>query len=272
VRNLNGIGGTAILGGVGNETVGNLGTVTGNVFLGTGTNAFNNLSGGLFNSGASVDLGAGNTLTNSGALSPGGTGAILTTVLTGNFVQTGAGKFLVDIQGANADRVDASGSASVNGKVRPNYTLASLGSSRDWTILTATSPIVDNGIKVGSTPVVQFDVIFPTATQMDLVVDVDFAVSGLNRNETAIANNLTAIFDTGKFTKLDTMLNAIATLPSDGAVANALDQLSPEIYLDTEIATLFSALSFTNSMMTLRRCVAAGLCRLLRAGKPRHFD
>ena len=35
-----------------------------------------------------------------------------------------------------------------------------------------------------------------------------------------------------------------------GELANALDQVSPEIYLDTEIATLFSALAFTNSLMT----------------------
>jgi len=35
-----------------------------------------------------------------------------------------------------------------------------------------------------------------------------------------------------------------------GGLANAFDQLSPEIYLDTEIATLFSALAFTNSLMT----------------------
>jgi uncharacterized protein with beta-barrel porin domain len=191
-----------------------------------------------------------NTLTDAGALSPGGAGSVLTTALTGNFVQTSSGQFLVDIQSANADRVDATGSAAVDGKVRPNYTLESLGSSTQWTILTATSPIVDNGIKAVSTPVVQFDVVFPTDTQMDLVVDVDFAVGGLNRNEAVIANNLTSIFDTGKFAKMDAVLNAIATLPSDRAVANALEQLSPEVYLDTQIATLFSNLAFTNSMMT----------------------
>jgi uncharacterized protein with beta-barrel porin domain len=221
------------------------------VLLGTGVNAFNNLQGGLFESGADVALGGGNTLNNSGMLSPGGAGNILTTALTGNFVQTGSGQFLTDIQGANADRVDASGGATVDGKVVPNYTLASLGSSTQWTILTAASPIVDNGIKAVSTPVVQFDVIFPTATQMDLrLLGVDFAVSGLNRNETAIANNLTAIFDTGNFKQMDAVLNAIATLPTTSAVANALDQLSPEIYLDAEIGMLFAAQSFTNSMMT----------------------
>jgi hypothetical protein len=251
VRNLNGIGGLAILGGTGDETASNFGLVEGNVDLGGGANAFNNLGPGLFTSGTTVNLGAGNTLTNAAALSPGGTGSILTTALTGNFVQVGVGQFLVDLQGANADRVDASGGASVNGKIRPNYTLAGLGSNTQWTVLTATAPIVDNGIKAQSTPVVSFGVDFPTPMQMDLVLEgVDFAVSGLNRNERAIADNLTAIFNTGKFAKMDAVLNAIAFLPSERAIANALDQLSPEIYLDTEIGTLYSALSFTNSLMT----------------------
>jgi hypothetical protein len=74
IANLNGGNSVAIFGRTGNETVNNFGTVTGNVDLGTGTNAFNNLSGGLFNSGTLVDLGGGNLLNNSGALSPGGTG------------------------------------------------------------------------------------------------------------------------------------------------------------------------------------------------------
>jgi hypothetical protein len=251
VRNLDGITGVAIVGGTGSETVDNFGLVTGDVLLGTGINAFNNMQGGLFESGADVAIGAGNTLTNAGLLAPGGIGSVFTTALTGNFVQGSSGQFLVDIQGASADRVDATGSASVNGKVIPNYTLASLGSNTQWTVLTATTPIVDNGIKAVSTPVVTFGVDFPTATQMVLVLEgVDFAVSGLNRNERAIADNLTAIFNTGNFAKMDSALNAIAFLPTTRAVANALAQLSPEVYLDTEIGTLYSALSFSNSLMT----------------------
>ena len=112
-------------------------------------------------------------------------------------------------------------------------------------------PIVDNGIKAVSTPVVQFAVIFPTATQMDLkLLGVDFVVNGLNRNETAIAENFNDVFATGNLKGLNTVMNAIATLPSNGSVARALDQLSPEVYLDTAIAALFSNLAFTNSMMT----------------------
>ena len=44
--------------------------------LGAGTNAFNNRAGGLFNAGATVDLGRANQLTNAGNLSPGGAGVV----------------------------------------------------------------------------------------------------------------------------------------------------------------------------------------------------
>jgi len=249
VRNLSGLGGTAILGGVGPETVNNFGVVTGNVLLGGGTNAFNNMAGGLFNSGTTVDLGVGNLLTNHGTLSPGGAGTILTTALTGDFAQPGS-VFEVNLNGSLADRLDVSGSAALNGLVQPLFTLSGLTSATQRTILTSGTPIVDNGISAVSTPVVQFDLIFPTSTQMDLVLDLDFAVDGLNRNETAIAENLNKVFATGNFGGLDALLTAISVLPTEAAVANALDQLSPEIYLDTEIATLFSSLAFTNSLMT----------------------
>jgi uncharacterized protein with beta-barrel porin domain len=247
-----GLNGVAILSDTGNETVDNYGIVTGDVLLGTGTNAFNNMEGGLFNSGATVNLGDNNVLKNDGTLSPGGKGTVLTTALTGDLAQTGGGEFLVDLHGANADRVNVVGVAELDGKVRANFTLSDIDSAKQWTVLTTdATPITDNGIKAVSTPVVQFDLIFPTATQMDLVLlDVNFAVNGLNRNETAIAKNFNKTFSTGNFASLDAVMNALAFLPAANAVANALDQLSPEIYLDTEIATLFSGLAFTNNLMS----------------------
>ena len=119
-RNLAGVSGTAISGGIGDETVDNYGVVTGNVDLGAGANAFNNMEGGLFNSGTMVNLGAGNFLTNDGTLAPGGVGTVLTTALTGNLIQPGSA-FAVDIDGSVADRVDVSGNASMDGLVsHPN--------------------------------------------------------------------------------------------------------------------------------------------------------
>ncbi len=68
-------------------TVNNAGTVSGNVDLGPGADAFNNMAGATFNSGTLTKLDGGN-LNNAGTLSPGGAGAITATSLNGNLVQT----------------------------------------------------------------------------------------------------------------------------------------------------------------------------------------
>ena len=92
----------------------------GNVTLGSGANAFNNMAGGVFNAGATVNLGAGNTLTNAGTLSPGGAGVIQTTALTGNLVQSATGRLVTDINiaGATSDRINVSGTANLAGAVQ----------------------------------------------------------------------------------------------------------------------------------------------------------
>ena len=188
VQNLDGIGGTAILAGTGNETVNNFGVVTGIVNLGAGTNAFNNMAGGLFNSGATVDVGAGNTLTNHGTLSPGGafSPAGFVTSLTGNFAQPGSA---LEVEssgrrgrparraGRRHHRAGRQGQAAVHA-VGP-------GSFTQWTVLTTNSTVIqNNGIKAVDTGAVDFGLTFPTDMRMDLVLlGVDFAPDGLNKNE-----------------------------------------------------------------------------------------
>ena len=245
------LSGTAIMASTGNEIIDNDGIVTGSVLLGTGLNAFNNLSGGLFNSGADVFLGGGNLLTNSGKLAPAGIGTIGTTALTGDLRQTGSGGFDVDVDMTtnSADLLTASGTADLSGKVEPNILKLQLQSD-PVTILSAAGGIVKNGISVQDTAVVDYTLLFPNSTDMQLAISVDFAPEGLNRNETAIAEHLNSAVSAGGSTSLNPVLFALAGLPSMGSLANALDQLSPEVYLDTEIASLFSNLAFTNSMMT----------------------
>jgi hypothetical protein len=249
IANLTAVTGTAILAGTGDETVDNFGTVTGSVDLGTGSNAFTNHFGGVFNSGPTVNLGAGNVLTNAGTIDPGDPGNVVTTALTGNFVQSSSGVFHVDIDGANADRINVIGTAALTGKVQPN--VISLGSSKQWAILTATGGITNNGITVADTPTIDFSLVFPTGNEMDLVLEaVSFLLQGQNQNEQAIANNLDKIFAAGVPPSMQALIEALAFLPNAGAIAAALDQLSPEVYLDTEIAQLFSQLNFADTLMT----------------------
>jgi hypothetical protein len=115
------LSGLAIEGDTGLNTVNNFGTVTGNVILGSNSNAFNNMAGAVFNAGPIVNLGPGNTLTNSGTLSLlGGAWAVQTTTLTGNLVQTATGRLLTDVNLADAtsDRINVSGTTSLAGAVQ----------------------------------------------------------------------------------------------------------------------------------------------------------
>ena len=131
-------------------------------------------------------------------------------------------------------------------------TVISLGSATEWTILSAAGGATNNGISVIDTASADFELVFPAnGTDMVLtLVSIDFALSGFNQNQQAIADNLNAIFAAGVPPSLQALLDALANLPSESAVAAALDQLSPEIYLDTQIATLFAAQNFTSSLMT----------------------
>jgi hypothetical protein len=108
----------AVRGGSGNDIVNNYNLITGNINLDGGTNAFDNKSTGTFISGSTVNLGGG-TLTNEGNLSPGGVGVEQTTAITGSFVQTSTGTFIVDIDHSSVDLLTITGTANFAGTVTP---------------------------------------------------------------------------------------------------------------------------------------------------------
>ena len=186
------LSGLAIKGDTGNNTVNNFGTVIGNVILGSGTNAFNNMAGGVFNSGATVNLGAGNALTNAGTLSPGGAGVIQTTALSGNLVQTVTGRLFTDINlaGATSDRVNVSGTANLAGAVQVQVVNPAFGAFQQ-TIVSAAGGAPNFGLALLASPALQAQLVFPNAT--DVVVKsagINFVTPGLNNNQTSLGNAL----------------------------------------------------------------------------------
>jgi len=264
------LSGVAILGEVftgppgGNNTVNNFGTVTGSVVLdstrlvdnmilggGGGANTFNNMAGGLFNSGATVSLGAGNTLTNAGTLSPGGVGVIQTTALSGNLVQSATGRLLTDINigGATSDRINVSGTANLAGAVQlqiSNLTLA------PWqqTIVSAAGGTTINGLTLSATsPVLQAQLVYPNAT--DVVVKssgINFLTPDLNSNQTSIANALNgAAFTAGLGGPIFSfLLNGITSLP---AYSLALNQFSGEAATGSQQTTFDAMNLFMGTML-----------------------
>ncbi len=106
------LSGKAIVGSGGNDSIINHGTVAGSVQLGGGINGFLNNPGARFDTGLTIDFGAGNALTNAGILSPGGQGAILSTTLIGNLLQLQSGILEIDIGGFTpglSDFIDITG-------------------------------------------------------------------------------------------------------------------------------------------------------------------
>ncbi|HOC18679.1 MAG TPA: autotransporter domain-containing protein, partial [Vicinamibacterales bacterium] len=113
-----GISGLAVVGGTGNETVDNHGTITGSVNLGGGVNTLTNRAEGLLNAGSSIDVGAGGEFANAGTLSLGGLGRAQTTAVTGNFTQSGTPTWLVDIRHpGTSDTMGIAGRANLAGSV-----------------------------------------------------------------------------------------------------------------------------------------------------------
>jgi uncharacterized protein with beta-barrel porin domain len=243
------LSGVAIVGNTGNNTVNNFGTVIGNVTLGTGTNAFNNMAGGVFNAGATVQLGAGNTLNNAGTFSPGGAGVIQTTALTGNLVQSASGRLLTDINvgGATSDRINVSGTANLAGAVQLQVQNVTAGAWQQ-TILSATGGTTNNALTLLASPALQAQLVFPNAT--DVVVKsagVNFAVAGLNTNQLAVGNALNNAAQGGGFG--GPIFNLLLNTTSATGYGLALNQLSGEAATGTQQTTFDAMNLFMGTML-----------------------
>jgi uncharacterized protein YhjY with autotransporter beta-barrel domain len=152
VTTMSGIAGTSIIGGAGDETVDNFGTVNGSIDLGAGVNAFNNKATGVFNTGSHITIGAGNALTNAGILSSGGVGNIQTTTIAGNLTQSGAPKWLMDL-GANgtSDTLAMTGAAQLGSTVTTlDLNALTMPGSSAYTLATAASGLQNAHFQFGS--------------------------------------------------------------------------------------------------------------------------
>lgn len=240
--------------GAGNDTVTNSGMFTGTFDLGGGLNVFNNVAGGVLNSGATLSVGAGNRLNNAGTVSPGGSGTVDISALTGNLVQTGAGTLAVDVDptARTADRFTVTGTADVDGTVDVTVINPARG-AQSSTILSAAGGVTDSGLALGPTsPALQASLSFPNANDVVLNTSIDFSAGGLNPNQTNIGRTLNTALDSGQgglAPILDALLTGVFTVAD---YRRALDQLSPEAFLNTETATLFSAESSIGDLFSCR--------------------
>ena len=259
------LSGMAIVGSAGNTTVDNYGRVIGDVNLFGGTQVFNNHATGVFETGDFVALGMGVTR-NAGLLSPGGVGEIKHTTVVGGFEQTGTGRYAVDIDFANGGTdyvlvMPGSGPVSLAGLVVPNVVDAG-GPVRQFLILSAADGIIDDGLDVVDTAVVDYSLTFdPGVSGVYLGAVLDFAPRGLNRNQTSIGDYINAAVAADSGLETEDLLG-LRTVADLGA---AYDQLSPEVYGQLQSAGLFAAEQFAGELMSCR--VAGGPNAAIREGE-----
>ncbi|MTD93373.1 autotransporter domain-containing protein [Hyphomicrobium sp. xq] len=262
--------GEAIFGSGTDVRIENFGTVTGNVILfGSNSSYFFNQAGALFNSGEQVMSGF---VVNDGTIAPGGRGSVLTTLMSDFYSQGAGGTYAVDLdpQASNpSDRNDyivASNNAEVAGVVEVSVLSLPVAASETFIILTGMSSLTDNGLSLIASPALHAT-LFTDATNVTLGISVDFTVDSLNPNQRHIAADLNQVFLAGGGGVTPVLLGLLNTGNFD-AYKNALNQLSPEIYSNAEIAALYSSLAFSNSLLSCKvNGTGTGTAAIIREGQ-----
>jgi len=223
---------------------------TGATLTTTGT-----LTGAVTNRGTLNATGTINgAVTNGGVFSTGGSGAIAAVTINGNLVQTADGSLVVDVDRASStnDRVTVTGTADLAGTVDLNLTGADPVGL--FTIVSAGGGVTDSGLALGTmqtftNPLTQVQLVYPNANDVALNFSFNAEAGTFNSNQTNTLTTLNAI-NTGDTGETGPVIQGLFNLGSVEHMRTALNQLSPEIALNTETASLFSAANFTNSLFS----------------------
>src|SRR5579883_397180 len=247
-----GLTGDAIfVNGSGSIAVSNAGTITGNLVMASPNSSFSNETTGLLNAGPTFTLNG--NFTNKGGFAPGGVGGILTTSLTGNFIQTGSGKYLVDVAPSAADKTQVSGSASLAGSVQATFIPGNY-MAKSYKIMSASSisgtfaSLSTINLPAGFSAKLGY-----TTTDVDLLLSLGLASPGsgsgstsaasqpsqfsgivLNRNQFAVATAVDNFFNTNG--TLNAAFTGLVNTPASFLPA-ALSSLSGEINTGAATAT-----------------------------------
>jgi uncharacterized protein YhjY with autotransporter beta-barrel domain len=201
ITTMAGLNGTAVSGISANSYLYNYGLIIGSIDLGTNGNGFNNVSGGLFRSGAYLGIGSGNTFINSGILSVAAPTTIQDTILAGGFLQTSNGSLVVGLASPTAyDALKVSDSASLDGNLGvylANY-LPIKGAQ--FNVLTATN-ILGQFASVSDPLSNNYALALQTVyspTNVDVqVIQASFSSFAHTRNQKAVAKNLNSFSGLG---------------------------------------------------------------------------
>ena len=246
----------------GNDAVESYGTVTGSFDLSAGVNSFTNHVDAAANFGALANAGAGGTVTNFGWMSPGGAGRVMATTNDGSIVQNAEGTYGVDLDlaltpiGDESDVILAGESIDMAGVV--DVTILNAGNAlpgeHETFIARSGAGLTDTATQLVTPP--SAVAVYSLETDIDdmwLAYGIDFAPDGLNRNQNALGEYINAFQLAGGSEPLEPIVETLFFLPGLESYAAALDRLSPEPYIDTELATVLSGVRFGRSLMECPR-------------------
>ncbi|MEP1444203.1 MAG: autotransporter domain-containing protein, partial [Hyphomicrobiales bacterium] len=233
--------------GDGDDDITNTGVFQGTIDLGNGANAALNDVGGVLET-TEVSVGAGNTFTNSGTLSPGGGGDAQTLTIDGNFTQTETGILVIEVGDTsdNSDIIVVNGDAEINGEIQIEVAEVSAG-PQSFDIISATGDIIDNGIEIVAGPGLQVE--FDGIT---LTTQVDFTATDvpLTSNQTNLGNALNGAL-AASIAGFDPIFDSLFdNIIDDASFQGALNNFSGEIHASSQFALnsngLFVGDSITN--------------------------
>lgn len=256
-----GISGLAVAAS-GNLAISNAGLITGNVELIGNNNSFSNETTGTYAAGFTVLVGG--TLTNKGNFAPGGVGAVWTTTLTGNFVQTASGKYLVDVTPTTADKTVVTGSATLGGSVQATFATGSY-IANTYKIMSASSfSGTFSNLSTVNLPTGMSAKLAYTATDVELLLSLGLANNSntntsvgsgqpsqfvgfnLNQNQNNVATSIDNFFNTVGV--LNAAFTNLVNLPA-GSIPAALSGLTGEIGTGAATASSQAMGQFLDTML-----------------------
>lgn len=251
IANSGGVDAFAILSEDNDTLVVNHGTISGNVRLGPWANGFFNLDQALLETGSELTVGSGNSVTNSGTLSAGGSGNLMTTALDGNLETLGNSTLLldVDMRTAQTDVFDLTGSAALAGELKLHFSTVRAAPA-EYTILTTDLGVLSQSL-AETNPFVTTSVTTVNSNKdVKLTITAfDFAPAGLRGVGNIIGDYLDRAIAAGG-EGVDEIAASVVNTGGLLAAEGLYTELAPSAYLDNFNVNYLNSLKFSDSMMS----------------------